>query len=197
MGCSSSKPSTEELEILGQSSMSRLTLEKLRDMSTGDLNCRDLDERQMRISAFQMGQTWPEYLEANGNFSQISGKFTGIVPWPGNEPYPVEIVVEESRLKPVKVNYPMLKKTGEAIFTNATADGTVTYHYDETGPPELHITYGTPTDLPATDLPADSAEQAVKISLTLLETGDVTYVYGDIAAGRTATLTKMLLPLAK
>ena len=95
------------------------------------------------------------------------------------------------------MNYPKLNKTGEAIFTNASSDGTVTYFYDETGPPELHITYGTPTDLPATDLPADSAEQAVKISLMLLDTGDVTYVCGDIAAGRTATLTKMLLPLAK
>ena len=193
MGCSSSKPSTEELEILGESAMSRLTLKELRNLSTGDLACRDLDERNMRISAFQMGQTWPEYLDANGIWSQISGKFTGVVPWPGNEPYYVEIVVEESRLKPVKVNYPKLNKTGEAIFTNASSDGTVTYFYDETGPPELHITYGTTQ----TFLPADSAEQAVKISLMLLENGDVTYVCGDIAAGRTATLTKVLLPLAK
>jgi hypothetical protein len=149
--------------------MSKLTLKELNDLPIDDLCTVELSERSMRISAFESSTSWSDYLTANELKSPIVGKFAGLVPWPNNTPYFVEIVINEANFKGGTVSYPGLNAKGTWAFINVDEEGTV--HYDET------ITEG--------------AMMPGKVSLKLLESGDVNYIYNFMPANLTATLKRI------
>lgn len=155
--------------------MSKLTLKQLQDLSTGDLSMKELDERNMRIFALTNGQTWTEYLLANGLSSQIVGKFSGTVTQPGSTPYNVVIVLNEATFKGGTVEYPELQAKGCLTYIQSDDDDG-TMHYDEV----------------ITDIKVQgSCTMQGKVSLKLLDSGNVKYYYGDVSEGITGTLSKI------
>jgi hypothetical protein len=173
MGCGISSDNQS-----GQVDMGKLNLKQLKDLPTGDLNTRELDERNYRIFAFENGLLWSDYLQANGLASPIVGKFIGLVPWPGKKPYKVEIEINEARFKDGVVKYPGLQASGTLTFTGVNEEKILCgCNSDENGA----LCY----DEYVPNWPVG------KVSLKLLDSGDVKYAYGDIADGMTAILKKM------